>query len=81
MPNHRLVRPAASFGWTVKAAAAQPQRYTHRRPAKRLLTGAYTHVIHTSGGCAMTRVQILLDMKEVKALLLKLPEVVAELAR
>lgn len=25
-PNHRLVRPAASLGWTTIAAAAQPRR-------------------------------------------------------
>jgi hypothetical protein len=26
MPNHRVERPAASFGWIVEAAAAHPLR-------------------------------------------------------
>jgi len=26
-PNHWVERPAASFGWTVEAAAAHPLRY------------------------------------------------------
>ena len=30
LPNHWVLPTAASFGWTVEAAAADPLRYTAR---------------------------------------------------